>query len=230
MNSPLDTLKQLKEMLDAGTITPQEFEALKQQMVFGQATTSASPAAEMPAAAVVNPLVPEPAAPAPLPDPVGPPPAATPVAPPPTAPTETPEWLAAAAPLLMPEHPPVALTNELRRNPLTLVFAIGGALVLLALVLYLTLDNKHESERLTSASKTAADSTAVVPEVGPQSEQITLPPATAPETVRVAPRTAPVVPAAAMKFHSDSVAAPAPVKVPAGTMTTVATDSAMVQP
>ena len=33
--SPLDTLRQLKEMLDAGALTPAEFEALKQQLVFG---------------------------------------------------------------------------------------------------------------------------------------------------------------------------------------------------
>nr|GFC25590.1 hypothetical protein [Tanacetum cinerariifolium] len=33
---PLATLRQLKEMLDAGALTPQEFEALKQKLIFGQ--------------------------------------------------------------------------------------------------------------------------------------------------------------------------------------------------
>ena len=34
--SPLDTLRQLKEMLDAGALTPSEFEALKQRLVFNE--------------------------------------------------------------------------------------------------------------------------------------------------------------------------------------------------
>ena len=33
-NSPIDTLRQLKEMLDSGALTPAEFEALKQRLVF----------------------------------------------------------------------------------------------------------------------------------------------------------------------------------------------------
>ena len=225
MNSPLDTLKQLKEMLDAGTITPQEFEALKQQLVF-QPGVAAPPAA--PTEALVSPAAEIPVGPVatsppseyrraddlPTSAPTGPPPPATPVLPPPAAPTETPEWMAAAAPLLLSNHETLPEPTE-RRNPLTLVFAIGGALVLLALVLYLALDNKHDSERLTSATQTAADTTAVAPEVGPQTEQITLPPAAAPETVRVAPVAAPpVAPAAATRFRSDSVATPTPVKAP----------------
>ena len=36
-SSPLETLRQLKEMLDAGALTPTEFEALKQRLVFAPA-------------------------------------------------------------------------------------------------------------------------------------------------------------------------------------------------
>ena len=45
--SPLDTLRQLKEMLDAGAITPAEFEALKQRLVLKPAAVPppATPAA-----------------------------------------------------------------------------------------------------------------------------------------------------------------------------------------
>ncbi|MDQ2794517.1 MAG: SHOCT domain-containing protein [Bacteroidota bacterium] len=45
-SSPLDTLRQLKEMLDAGALTPTEFEALKQRLVF----TPAAPGPVVPAA------------------------------------------------------------------------------------------------------------------------------------------------------------------------------------
>lgn len=63
-SSPLDTLRQLKEMLDAGAITPSEFEALKQRLVFSSSAAPVAPGApatpETPAA---------PAAPAlPVPD------------------------------------------------------------------------------------------------------------------------------------------------------------------
>ena len=58
-SSPLDTLRQLKEMLDAGALTPSEFEALKQRLVLTGLTTTPPPP---PAAA-------EPAAPAPVPSP-----------------------------------------------------------------------------------------------------------------------------------------------------------------
>ncbi|MDO7850592.1 SHOCT domain-containing protein [Hymenobacter convexus] len=52
-SSPLDTLRQLKEMLDAGALTPTEFEALKQRLVFHDgATASAAPTAPAPADAV----------------------------------------------------------------------------------------------------------------------------------------------------------------------------------
>jgi len=50
-SSPLDTLRQLKEMLDAGALTPAEFDALKQRLLFnsGSATDAATPPAAPPA-------------------------------------------------------------------------------------------------------------------------------------------------------------------------------------
>ncbi|MDO7885139.1 SHOCT domain-containing protein [Hymenobacter cheonanensis] len=239
-HSSLAALRQLKEMLDAGTITPQEFETLKRQIVFGAepALPLTSPAddALAPTPAVVPEEAPEALAPEPETtlaayDTVAPNPAELP--PPPPA---SPDWLAAVAPTLFPadesDLPPI----EERRNPLNLVFAIGGLLVFLGVVAYLLIGRPTQpDEHLTSGTQTAADSTAVVPEVGPQAEQLNLPPAAAPETVRVAPA---VIPApAAGQFRSDSaVAAPAaspapatkaPVAAPASpATTTMTTDSA----
>src|SRR5919112_3908574 len=94
-SSPLETLRQLKEMLDAGALTPTEFEALKQRLVFTGSTTAppatpasastepASPAATPPAATPIAPLQP-PVSTTP------PPPVATPPAPVPTPPTPAP--------------------------------------------------------------------------------------------------------------------------------------------
>ena len=82
-------------------------------------------------------------------------------------------------------------------------------MILLGILLFLFIDRpKNPDEHLTSASQTAADSVATVPEVGPQAEQITLPPVAAPETIRVAPvvRPAPV----ARPLSIDSSATPAP--------------------
>jgi hypothetical protein len=206
-NSALATLRQLKEMLDAGALTPQEFEALKQKLIFGQeasATAAEPPVAEQPLGQV---------APAPEPE------VDLPVAPakadlPPTSTTpEGTDWLSAAAPVLLENTPtdPLIEVPEERRNPLTLVFIIGGALLLIAMVLYLTLGSSPSDEHLTSTSQTAADSTAATPEVGPQAEQLTLPPAV-PETIRVAPAIVPTpVAKSATSFASDSaVATPAP--------------------
>lgn len=227
-HSSLAALRQLKDMLDAGTITPQEFEVLKRQIVFGTepALPLAPPTGETVAAA--------PEAPAPEPETtlaayetVAPNPAEGP--PPPPA---SPDWLAAAAPTLLPptdeaELPPV----EERRNPLNLVFAIGGLLVFLGVVAYLLMGRPAQSnEHLTTGTQTAADSAAVVPEVGPQAEQLTLPPA-APETVRVAPVTQPAPTPGASQFQADS-GTPAPAttaptgKAPATTPAPAPTDSA----
>lgn len=207
-NSSLATLRQLKEMLDAGTLTPQEFEALKQKLVFGhEPTVSALP-------------VPPPIQSTPVPPIVHPPaytvleePAES-IARPTSLAVENPNWLAAPGPVPVEDNVEAnAADNEDEvieaRNPLNLVFAIGGLLVFLALVLYLTLGNRSADEHLTSTSQTAADSTATAPEVGPQAQQITLPPAT-PETIRIAPAAPlPTVPAPATKFRADSTA-PAP--------------------
>ena len=232
-NSPLATLRQLKEMLDAGTLTPQEFEALKQKLVFGtEPTAPTEPAA--PVAPVVS-AAPAYIPPAELTEPVAPEVSAVP-------PPETPDWLAAAAPPLVSHTTPDAAYSEPayeegleKRNPLNLVFAIGGALVFLAVVLYLTLGNRTTDEHLTSTTQTAADSTAVAPEIGPQAQQLTLPPAS-PETIRVAPVAPAAVAPAASKFRTDSAATPTitapaaapakPVAKPAPT-TTVTTDSAI---
>jgi hypothetical protein len=145
------------------------------------------------------------------------------------------------APALVDHSTPVAEAEPTydegleKRNPLNLVFAIGGALVFLAVVLYLTLGNRAADEHLTSTTQTAADSARVAPEVGPQAEQLTLPPAS-PETIRVAPVVpAPVAPAAS-QFRTDSAAASAPAVAPTAPAkaaakpvpnTTVATDSAI---
>ena len=226
-NSPLATLRQLKEMLDAGTLTPQEFEALKQKLVFGSE-----------AAGAVEPAAPAtPATPTYIPpaEPMEPVASEVSTVPPP----ETPDWLAAAAPALVDQDhsTPVPAYEESfeeeKRNPLNLVFAIGGALVFLAVVLYLTLGNRTADEHLTSTTQTAADSASVAPEVGPQAQQLNLPPAS-PETIRVAPVTPLPAAPAASKFSADSSALPAPTVVaptkpaakPAPTMT-VATDSAI---
>jgi len=78
------------------------------------------------------------------------------------------------------------------KSPLGKILAIGGGLLLLALIWYLVAGQSRSSEHLTSISQTAADTVAVTPETGPQAEQLDLPPAAAPETVRVAPVIPPV--------------------------------------
>lgn len=200
--SSLAALRQLQELLDAGTITPPEFEALKRQLIFGSAP-DAAPTPETPPEVALPP-----AGPAALSDDVQLQAELS---------SPAPDWLAAAAPSLLPyEDAPTPLPPAERRNPLTLIFIVGGILLLLGLVAYLTLERQPPSEHLTSASRTAADSVAAVPEVGPQAEQITLPPAAPPETVRVAPVPRPVVPVAPAPSPADSVAAtPEPASAPA---------------
>lgn len=241
-HSSLAALRQLKEMLDAGTITPQEFETLKRQLIFGMEPALPISMDNEPAA--VTPPVSEvvgnsasdvsPEAPAPIPeasivayDTVAPNPAE--LAPPP--PAAMPDWLAAPA-VSIPSSGPDAHVAEEGRNPLNLVFIIGGALVILGIVLYLFMGRPAApDEHLASGSQTAADSTAIAPEVGPQAEQITLAPVVAPETIRVAPAARPVVSAAASQFKADSVvapvAAPTPAKAPAAVpaTATMSTDS-----
>lgn len=280
--SPLDTLRQLKEWLDAGTITPDEFQTLKQKLVFNESAAAQAPAAAPDASA---PAVEPPTAPAP-PEPAPPEPATAPVAELPTPPekpttplppiapepvvsrlpplelTSTvasepasvpePEFIAEPAPerVSQPEPssepepttvPPVEMAPLLppithtaatgfadeqeyveqeayvapRKSPLMTIVVVGAVLALLALVAYLLMDGRG-SERLTSTSRTEADSVAVQPEVGPQTEQIELPPIVAPETIRVAPVAPPVVAPAPVDTAATEVAVPAaPAPAPA---------------
>lgn len=250
-HSSLTALRQLKEMLDTGTITSTEFETLKRQIVFGlepalpleppmPAATeplglppvTASPplgAAEMPAAYVLEEKKE----------------AFTESVPPGSLPAET-EWLATNDPSLQfeddvddDEADTVPPLEEERRNPLNLVFALGGLLVFLGVIAYLMLGRPTTpNEHLTSTSQTAADSTSTAPEVGPQAEQLNLPPAAAPETIRVAPVNQPVPTQAANQFQVDSATTSAPaapvkkaaVPPPAPTASPVATDSASTAP
>jgi type II secretory pathway component PulM len=241
-HSSLAALRQLKEMLDAGTITPQEFETLKRQLIFGlEPALPLTPADNIPdsiappVSTPIDSVLPE--APAPVPEATIAAydmavPNLTEFAPPPSA--AMPDWLATTAGSAPSAGPNLQLAEE-GRNPLNLVFIIGGALVLLSLVLYLVIGRPAApDEHLTSGSQTAADSTAVAPEVGPQAEQITLAPAAAPETIRVAPVARPVIPAAS-QFKADSVvapvAAPTPAKAPAVVpTTTMSTDSVSQTP
>lgn len=194
-SSPLDTLRQLKEMLDAGAITPTEFEALKQRLVFN------APAA--PAAAIApESIIPAPVAP-PTPTafdrlPVGAEPN-LPLAE--AAPASEPASFA-ASPELLPEPEPAwrtrdefpPMAQEPARNSLALILSIGGVLAFLAVVLYLNL-NRPPSEHISSTSQTAADSLALAApiETGPQAEPLPST-AAAPETVRIAPTNpAPVI-------------------------------------
>jgi hypothetical protein len=217
-HSSLAALRQLKEMLDAGTITPQEFELLKRQLIAGLEPALPLPtAADSPASPPTSYLANDPSPETVLPKVTV---AATetaafkPAELTPAQPAANPDWLAAAAPSLLRNEPVVPA--EERRNPLNLVFIVGGALVLLGIVVYLLMGRPAApDEHLTSASQTAADSTASAPEVGPQAEQITLPPVAAPETVRVAPVARPLIAPAASQFKADSVAAPVPAPPPA---------------
>ena len=199
-SSPLDTLRQLKEMLDAGALTPTEFEALKQRLVFNEPPTSPpSPlpptVSEVPSA----PVVPVPAAfedtsVAPLYAPrveAIEPPATSSAAPYPAASEPSPASF--QAPLAEPvsEWPSQEFTEEAatpptRSSPLGLIIAIGAVLAFLAVVAYLSM-NRPPSEHISSTSQTAADSLATTVETGPQAQPLPQTITAAPETVRVAP-------------------------------------------
>jgi hypothetical protein len=224
--SPLDTLRQLKEWLDAGTITQQEFDTLKQKLVFNAPPSSPpAPPTDLPVslAPPVGPLpldypvASEPTTTiAPIEDPLLPPVTIEPVggprtAVPPAPPVATPGFshpLEAGRPGASPSQDDTFVTPAApapeeyveevayaapAKSPLGPILIIGGIVLLLSLVAYLMLGNR-DSERLSSTNLTAADSVATRPEEGPQSEQIDLPPAAAPETIRVAPAV-PVTPA-----------------------------------
>lgn len=249
-SSPLDTLRQLKEMLDAGALTPAEFEALKQRLVLNPGTplpppaASATPAVPAPAAAppVVLPPAPVVAQFSPtFEDVTNEPPAPIPVAaakssgyvtPPESADLADSSALAdSASPEPQPAPEPdwktrdefPAIEEEPARNPLALVLSIGGVLVFLAVVAYLTL-NRPPSEHISSTSQTAADSLATTIDTGPQAEQ--LPVTTAePETIRVAPTN----PAPPLPSRSEMEAKAAAARDSAAADSAPAADSAVGQ-
>jgi hypothetical protein len=169
-SSPLDTLRQLRELLDAGTITPQEFETLKSRLLTPPTALPDSAAAARPAdgSNFVR-LESEPSAANSAT--AGPEYTAFPL---PASPTESVDELEEEA-------------EEPARSPLGKILAIGGGLLAVLLILYLVLGQSRSSEHLTSISQTPADTVATAPETGPQAEQLDLPPVAAPETVRVAP-------------------------------------------
>ncbi|RYU84300.1 SHOCT domain-containing protein [Hymenobacter persicinus] len=224
--SPLDTLRQLKEWLDAGTITPEEFTTLKQKLLFSESAPVAPPPMEMPppltaSAPVEEPLLPPIVSHPPPPSvpPIVPPSAPAPPADPFSRPIESgrPGASPSAEDVYDAEPLPPVEAEEVdmpyvapARNPLMTVLIIGGIVALLALVAYLMLGNR-ESEHLSSTSQTEADSVQVEPETGPQAEQIDLPPAPAPETIRVAP---PVVSPAAAPDSARTAPATSPADAP----------------
>ena len=265
--SPLDTLRQLKEWLDAGTITPEEFQTLKQKLVF----TDRDPAPAVPPPTLPLPgaiTAPVAAAPpaflppppesatvsAPIEDPLLPPLTRQPApedsleAVPPTPPATGPGLshpLEAGRPAASPgradefvnpstgsgAQPEEYVEDEAYtvppKSPLGTILVVAAILGLVALVAYLMLDTRP-SERLTSATRTAADSVAVRAEEGPQSEQIELPPLAAPETIRVAPAAAPVpAPPAPADSATATAAAPAPeaAAIPMPEVSSAATES-----
>lgn len=188
-SSPLDTLRQLKEMLDAGALTPAEFEALKQRLVIGPGT--AAPAAE--AAAGFGEPAPEPPA-------FGRPGSFDSALPPPAAdawvfePAPEPRFTSAAAPDSGDNETETPADEEAadfvgppaeRNSSLGLLLAIGAVLVFLAVVAYLGF-TRPASEHISSTSQTAADSVDTAIETGPQVAPLPANTAT-PETIRVAP-------------------------------------------
>jgi hypothetical protein len=210
-SSPLDNLLQLRELLDAGLITPQEFETLKSRLLASPTvplnptfTTPPTPAnSETPSVVEPEPVAPAVHTPAFGNQPDLPRPATTSPDYPPFSPSQQPvsgnenvEFNEAEEEL---EEPP--------RNPLGKILAIGGAVLLLGLILYLLLGQSRTSEHLTSTSQTAADTVSVAPETGPQAEQLDLPPVAAPETVRVAPAV-PVTTDSALTTPADATVQP----------------------
>ncbi|WP_310392745.1 SHOCT domain-containing protein [Hymenobacter sp.] len=224
--SPLDTLRQLKDMLDAGALTPAEFEMLKQRLVFDDDALFA-PAAPEPVAPAAGPFPPVPVPPGAEPPLLADDQSAAAVFaafPPatdrPTAPegSAAPVSFAAPAPAAVPPPDPEPnwVADEFpdsgapaARNPLMLVLSIGGLLALLGLVVYLSL-NRPPSERISSTSLTAADTLAAPIETGPQAEPLPPVVAAAPETVRVAPTNPapPVQPRPAPVVRDSAAAAP----------------------
>ena len=185
--SPLDTLRQLKEMLDAGALTPIEFEALKQRLVFSELPI----APPLPLPPAINDMPSPPAVPAPAAFEAVEPSVTPSAAPFSVAPDLVP--VSFSEPLAVPvsEWPNQALTEKTdvlpaRSSPLGLIIAIGAVLAFLAVVAYLSM-NRPSSEHISSTSQTAADSLAATIETGPQAEPLPQTITAVPETVRVVP-------------------------------------------
>ncbi len=217
MDSSLETalaeLRQLRQDRQNGLITDRDYDRRVAVLLQGQN-----------APALLAQLQAERGAPGPPPA-VVPPPAPPPL--PPIAPAEAPP--AAPEPPLpavfggLPVPPPPApipsaledeAAAELKapaNSPALNYVLIGGGLVLLALLVAYLLSSPRASEHLTSASRTAADTTAAAPEVGLQATQIELPPVAAPETVRVFPKAVPAPLPAADSTAPASATAVAPV-------------------
>lgn len=310
--SALATLRQLKEWLDAGAITPTEFEVLKRKLLFSDTSEStAAPATPPSAPPTPPPAPPDPVATpatvvtssAPLPppppswdfkhdptvtvrpveDPVTPPanaapsrveptprsaapipPVFTPPAVPPVQPVVPPREQSQVSPKrpappidtftrpvemvkvgsssyrdadsLTPTEPQTADSRRPRpaipppsgRSPLATVLIVGGILALLALIAYLVMDDR-ESEHLTSLSRSGADTVSVAPEVGPQVEQLELPPATNTDSESDTARVTPALPATLPAATTDT-ARSAPAPAAQAPVTTAPTPSASETP
>ncbi|WP_188547327.1 SHOCT domain-containing protein [Hymenobacter qilianensis] len=293
--SALATLRQLKEWLDAGAITPAEFEVLKRKLLFSDTSESTAAPATPPSAPPTPPPAPAESvatsatvvtSSAPLPPPppswdfkhdptvtigsvedqVRPPemavppsvvepaprpaasipPVFTPPVVPPVPPVVPPREQSQASPKrpappidtftrpvemvkvgsssyrdadsLTPTEPQVSDSRRSRpaipppsgRSPLATALIIGGILALLALIAYLVMDDR-ESERLTSLSRSGADTVSVAPEVGPQVEQLELPSVTDADAESDTARVTPALPATPPAATTDSArSAPAP--------------------
>ncbi|AWM33492.1 hypothetical protein [Hymenobacter nivis] len=239
LETALAALRQLRHDRQNGLITDRDYDRRIATLLQGQnapvllallQAEGGAPAVPSPPAAPVAP------APAVGPGRVAPPTAPTPDFPetrkpavPPAATMPDFTGLKRPTPPAVPPVPPVAAppptavedeaAAELGAPPagsptLNYVLIGGGVLLLVLLVVYL-MSGPRASEHLTSTSRTAADSAATAPEVGPQAPQLERPPVAAPETVRVFPQTAPVVPAPDSTAPASAAVPSAPVAAPA---------------
>lgn len=244
LETALAALRQLRNDRQNGLITDRDYDRRIAALLQGQnapallAQLQAESGSAAPLAAPIPPDAPPVAAHAPAA-----PPAAVPVeaAPEPVAPAPAPEPSLAAAFGGLPVSPPAApaplaqedeAAAELGAPPAnssTLNYVLmGSGLLLLALVVVYLLRGQGPSEHLTSASRTAADTTATAPEVGPQAPPLARPPVAAPETVRVFPKTMPGL-APAADSATGAPAAPAADSTAAGPAAPAETDAAAEQ-
>ena len=222
LETALAELRQLRRDRQNGLLTDRDYDRRVAVLLQGQnapavlallqaeggASAPAVPPPDAPAA---------PVAPRPTPEFL---PSATPEFLPPPAPVSRPvvkpESVLPPAPPPPPVPPPSAVEDEAQAelappaasSALNYVLIGGGLLLLLLLVGYL-LTGQRPSEHLTSTSRTAADTAAGAPEVGPQAPRMTRPAVAAPETVRVFPKTPPALPPADSTAPANARPAPA---------------------